>query len=217
MIVWRLARPLLAVSSAPLGGGLGLRSWVVNAEVAADYARRDPDRHLEELSASAGLSGAGVGMLTAASIDELSSAAEEGVEVHATVGIEHPTWAAADGSFPEKRPGRHDQRRRVRARATLRGGTGERRRDPDRGEEPGACSTPACRARAPRATLSASSPRPMGSPQRFCGPRSFWGARLARAAYRAVSAGCAGTVAAKSPRAGIQADRFARRPGTTAS
>ena len=40
VLVWRLARPLLVVSSAPLGGGLGPRSWVVNATVGLDYDRR---------------------------------------------------------------------------------------------------------------------------------------------------------------------------------
>ena len=35
-------------------------------------------------------------MLTAASIDDMREATDTGVDVHATVGIDHPTWAAVD-------------------------------------------------------------------------------------------------------------------------
>lgn len=216
MIVWRLARPLLAVSSAPLGGGLGLRCWVVNAEVAADYARRDPDRHLEELSASAGLSGAGVGMLTAASIDELSSAAEDGLEVHATIGIKHPTWAAATGSFPENGragtinvvafvPERLSEAALVNAVVTLTEAKSQALLDAGVSGT-GTASDAVC-VLAP----------PDGIAQRFCGPRSFWGARLARTAYRGISAGCAGTVAAEVSKGWDPGGPVRGRPGTTAS
>ncbi|MCA1657528.1 MAG: adenosylcobinamide amidohydrolase, partial [Actinobacteria bacterium] len=33
VLVWRLPRPVRAIASAPHGGGLGVRRWVVNAQV----------------------------------------------------------------------------------------------------------------------------------------------------------------------------------------
>ncbi|MGH9004994.1 MAG: adenosylcobinamide amidohydrolase, partial [Acidimicrobiia bacterium] len=56
---------LRVVSSAPWGGGLGLRRFVLNAQVPPGYARRDPDVHLAAIATGLGLAGPGVGMLTA--------------------------------------------------------------------------------------------------------------------------------------------------------
>ena len=36
----------MCLASGPLGGGFGLRTWVMNATVDAGYARMDPDIHL---------------------------------------------------------------------------------------------------------------------------------------------------------------------------
>jgi adenosylcobinamide hydrolase len=68
LLLWRLPAPMRAIASAPHGGGLGLRRWVVNAQVPPSYARRDPDRHLARLAVSLGLPGRGVGLLTAADV-----------------------------------------------------------------------------------------------------------------------------------------------------
>jgi adenosylcobinamide amidohydrolase len=54
----------------------------------------DPAEHLLELAASYGLSGRGVGMLTAASVDRTMVRSDGGVTVSATVGLRVPTWAA---------------------------------------------------------------------------------------------------------------------------
>lgn len=94
-LVWRWPVAVRAVASAPHGGGLGARRWIVNAQVPASYGRRDPDHHLGKLGVSLGLPGRGVGMLTAADVRAVATAEDAGVEVAATVGIEHPTWAAA--------------------------------------------------------------------------------------------------------------------------
>jgi adenosylcobinamide amidohydrolase len=67
-LVWRFPAPLRAVASAPHGGGLGVRRWVVNAQVPMSHGRRDPDNHLRNLAVSLGLPGRGVGMLTAADV-----------------------------------------------------------------------------------------------------------------------------------------------------
>jgi adenosylcobinamide hydrolase len=102
VLVWRLDKPWLALSSAVLGGGLGERHWVVNATVANTYAREDPDRHLAEIAAALGLAGPGLGFLTAVDVHEVEHRADGGVHVSVTTGIgAHPTWAAAPAEVPE--------------------------------------------------------------------------------------------------------------------
>ena len=106
VLVWRFASPMLAISSAPVGGGIGTRSWVVNAQVPRDYTRTDLSAHVGEIATANGCAGDGVGMLTAASVDGVSSASEAGVEAWATVGVRLVTWAAdADDRAFEWTPG----------------------------------------------------------------------------------------------------------------
>ena len=95
VLVWRFDRPLRVAASAPHGGGLATRRWIVNAQVPPSYARRDPDHHLRKLAVSLGLPGHGVGMLTAADVRSFVTTVDEGVEVVATVGLGEPEWAAA--------------------------------------------------------------------------------------------------------------------------
>ena len=94
-LIWRLPRPVRAVSSAPLGGGLGDRSWVLNAQVDLYYARTDPAAHLAAIAADAGAQGPGVGLLTAADLT-VGKGEDGGVRAWATVGVTTPTWAADD-------------------------------------------------------------------------------------------------------------------------
>jgi adenosylcobinamide amidohydrolase len=94
-LAWRLDRPLRAVSTAPVGGGLGERAWVLNVQVPSDYTRRDPAAHVAEVAAAFDLGGEGVGMLTAASVERVAAAEHGDVRVEATVGLSHPVWAAA--------------------------------------------------------------------------------------------------------------------------
>jgi adenosylcobinamide amidohydrolase len=93
--LWRLSSPLLALSSAPYGGGWGMRHWILAAQVAANYSRLDPAGHLAELVGGLALDRPGIGMLTAVDVRLLSSSQEEGIAVAATVGLSHPGWAAA--------------------------------------------------------------------------------------------------------------------------
>ena len=65
---WRPGPGYRMISSGVLGGGIGPREWVLNAQVAAGYARMDPARHLTELAGRFGLTGPGIGMLTAAQV-----------------------------------------------------------------------------------------------------------------------------------------------------
>lgn len=93
-LAWRLSSPALAIASAPLGGGIGRREWVLNAQVADTYARTDLEMHLSKIAAEAGLSGKGIGFLTAADVDRWASGADGDVRAFATVGLRLPTWAA---------------------------------------------------------------------------------------------------------------------------
>jgi adenosylcobinamide amidohydrolase len=106
MACWRPGRGYRMIASSVLGGGIGPRDWVLNAQVPGGYSRMDPAAHLTELAASLHLTGSGVGMLTAAQVADLVQCGEDGVEVMATTGLRVPTWAAApaDAADPELRP-----------------------------------------------------------------------------------------------------------------
>lgn len=96
-LLWECGPGWRAISSAMLGGGIGPVGWVLNAQVAGGYARMDPVAHLLEMAPP----GPGVGMLTAAAVDRFTTAADGGVEVAATIGLRVPTWAAAPEGTPD--------------------------------------------------------------------------------------------------------------------
>lgn len=106
-LVWRLGPGRRMISSGVLGGGLGTREWVINVQVPADYSRRDPVEHLRSIAADLGLRGDGVGLLTAAEVANYTVATDGGVEAATTVGIQVPTWAAVPEGHvdPELPPG----------------------------------------------------------------------------------------------------------------
>jgi adenosylcobinamide amidohydrolase len=106
MALWRPGPGYQMISSSIVGGGLGPREWVLNAQVPSDYDRVDPGVHLAELAADLGLSGPGVGLLTAAQVTEVVQREDSGAHVAATVGLGIPTWAAAppDPSLAPIRP-----------------------------------------------------------------------------------------------------------------
>jgi adenosylcobinamide hydrolase len=105
VLVWRFADPVRCISSGVFGGGLGDRSWLVNAEVDDAY-HLAPAAHLRRIGAELGLAGAGVGLLTAAPVRRFRTGDDAGAECVATVGLSVPTWAAApDGASSAWRPG----------------------------------------------------------------------------------------------------------------
>ena len=188
VLVWRAAAPMRMVASAPHGGGIGVRRWVVNAQVPAGYGRRDPDHHLTKLGVSLGLPGRGVGMLTAADVRAVSPAVDGGVEVAATVGLGHPTWAAApDVAGPVSLvgtvnlvvvlPERLSDAALVNAVATAT--EAKTQALWDAGVAGTGTATDAVCIACPDE----------GPPHAFGGPRSTWGARLARAVHAAVLSG----------------------------
>ncbi|MFE6867230.1 adenosylcobinamide amidohydrolase [Kitasatospora sp. NPDC057692] len=100
LLVWEAGPGWRMVSSAVLGGGIGERGWVVNAQVRAGYDRLDPDRHLAELARAEGLRGPGVGLMTAAEVDDCTWGEDGGAVAVVTTGIGVPTWAAAPAAAP---------------------------------------------------------------------------------------------------------------------
>ena len=188
-LVWQFDAPITVASTAGCGGGVGVRRWVINAQVGHDYARHDLDQHGAELAALQGLTGAGVVMLTAANVRGVQHASRGGVAVSATVGLTHPTWAADDADVPVAAtppgtinlvavlPVRLCEAALLNALTTVTeakvqallvagvAGTGT----------PSDAVTVCCPAEGPA--------------EPFGGPRSPWGAPLARAAYETVLAG----------------------------
>lgn len=188
VLVWRAEGAMRMVASAPHGGGLGTRRWVVNAQVPAAYARRDPDHHLGRLGISLGLPGRGVGMLTAADVRRPSRGHDGGVEVAATVALVHPTWAAATDEVVDHSlvgtinvvailPERLSDAALVNAVATVTEAKAQALWDTD----VAATGTPTD-------AVCVACPDD-GRRHDFGGPRSTWGARLARAVHFAVADG----------------------------
>lgn len=188
VLVWRSGAPMRMAASAPHGGGIGVRRWVVNAQVPPSYGRRDPDHHLARLGVSLGLPGRGVGMLTAADVRRVATVTDSGVEVAATVGLGHPTWAAApDTSGPVSLVGT------INVVAVV----------PERLSDAALVNAVATATEAKAQALWEAGIRGTGTatdaicvacphdgaPHAFGGPRSTWGARLARAVRAAVAAG----------------------------
>ena len=188
--VWRFDEPRLVASSAPHGGGIGPRRWIVNATVPASYGRRDPDRHLGKLGVSLGLPGRGVGMLTAVDVRGLERASADAVDVLASVGLGKPLWAATDESSrtADARqvgtvnvvaflPERLTDAALVNAVATVAEAKAQAMFDLGL-PGTGTATDATCLVCPTEARL-----------HRYGGPRSVWGARLARAVHAAVLAG----------------------------
>jgi len=189
VLVWRLPAPMRAVASAPHGGGVGVRRWVMNAQVPPSYGRRDPDHHLNKLAISLGLPGRGVGMLTAAQVRQARGGFDGGVEVLATVGLSHPILAAAPDD--------------ARAAALVAGTINIVATVPEKLTDAALVNAVATVTEAKTQALLDAGLNATGTATdavcilcpddgrmaTFGGPRSTWGARLARAVHAAVLAG----------------------------
>jgi adenosylcobinamide amidohydrolase len=184
LLTWRLPAPVLAISSAVLGGGIGPCEWIVNATVPMSYGRDDPAVHLAEIAAGLGLSGPGVGLLTGVDVADVVAAADEGVRLWATVGLGAPVQAADQDGAAAPHPGtvnvvawvpqRLGPGALVNAVATVTEAKTQAIRD--LGLAATGTATDAVAILCP----------PAGPAADYAGPRAPWGARLARATYRAV-------------------------------
>ena len=176
------------LSSAPVGGGPGVAEWVLNIGVGSDYDRTDLSDHAGEVAAELHLRGTGVAMFTAVDLSRRQRRSSGGVVVDATVGISHPTWAA--GTSATGTP-------------TV-GGTINLVVQLPVGLDPGAAvnavitsteaKTQALATRGVPGTGTATDAITIVWPaeaaaERFAGPRSPWGTRIAQAVYQAVWAG----------------------------
>ena len=192
MLVWRFDAPVRLISSAPHGGGLRSLprpSWVLNAQVPSDYSRSDPAAHVEEIAAALALDGAGVGMLTAANVRAVQHADDGGVDVAVTVGLGQPTWAAAPETDAAELVGTINvvawipvcmsPTALVNAVATVAEAKAQALFDA------GVAGT----GTATDAVVLACPDGDDRGAEAFGGPRSTWGARLARATHTAVLAG----------------------------
>jgi adenosylcobinamide hydrolase len=189
VLVWKFPAAMRAIASAPHGGGLGVRRWVLNAQVPASYGRRDPDHHLHKLAVSLGLAGRGIGMLTAAAVRQARSGCDGGVEVLATVGLGHPILAAA----PEEAGAAHLVAGTINVVAVV----------PERLSDAALVNAVTTVTEAKTQGLLDAGVRGTGTAtdavcilcpddgraSSFGGPRSTWGSRLARAVHAAVLAG----------------------------
>lgn len=181
-------------STASAGGGLGLRQWVINAQVAHDYSRRDQHAHAAELAAAMQLPGSGVVMFTAADVCPDRQAHDGGVAVYATVGLTHPTWAADAEPLPA-----------VTAPGTINIVAVVPVRLSEAAMLNALCTATEAKTQALLAAHIEGTGTPSdavtivcpqdGAPVPFAGPRSTWGARLARAVHRAVLDGASSPTA----------------------
>lgn len=188
-LLWRAGAGWRMISSAVLGGGLGERAWVLNAQVAHGYRRTDPHRHLADLARSAGVSGPGVGVMTAADIRGCRRAHDGGVEAVVTAGIAVRGWAAvpAEGLTTADQPGTINiivalpvpltDAALVNAVATAT----EAKVQALLGAGYDCSGTPT-----DAVCVAARTPDAAQDVQAFAGPRSLWGARVARAVHAAV-------------------------------
>lgn len=191
-LLWRAGPGWRMLSSAILGGGLGNRTWVLNAQVPPGYARMDPAAHLEEIAAPHGLTGPGVGLLTAADVAAYTTGTDHGVHAWVTTGIGIPTWAAAPDEAPvgPPRPGTINivvavpaplgAAALVNALATATEAKVQALFE---------TGYPCTGTPSDAVCVAARVPRPGEEPELFGGPRSRWGARLARAVHTAVGRG----------------------------
>lgn len=189
--MWRLGSGWRVCGSAVLGGGIGPRAWILNAQVPGGYPRLDPDRHLAGIAASEGLTGPGAGLMTAADVSAYAVAADGGVHATATCGLGVRGWAAAppEESVVPPRPGTVNivvtvpvplsDAALVNAVATATEAKVQALLDAGLD-----CSG------TPTDAVCVAAPVPGSEPvQPFAGPRSTWGSRLARAVHGAVLEG----------------------------
>jgi adenosylcobinamide amidohydrolase len=189
VLLWRFETARAALSSSAVGGGWGSIDWVIAIGVDLDYDRTDLDRHAAEVAAAVEAQVAGATLFTAVDVGDVCHGLCAGVRVDATVGVTQPTWAAADegGAASNPRPGT------VNVVAQL----------PVALEPAAAVNAVVTITEAKSQGLfeagvdgtgTASDAvvvcwPPDGAPEPFAGPRSTWGARLARATHAAVAAG----------------------------
>lgn len=153
-----------------------------------EYDRIDLDAHLAEIADELGVSGSGVGLLTAVDVAHVRRHECDGVVADATVGVSKPTWAADPaGSFTPWSPGTINivvqspvvlsESAAVNAIMTITEAKVQALFE---------CNIPGTGTASDAVVLTWPAE---GESQSFGGPRSEWGARIAQSTYGAVKAG----------------------------
>lgn len=188
-LLWAPGPGRRMISSAVLGGGIGERAWVLNAQVSHGYRRTDPDRHLAGLASAAGAEGPGVGLMTAADVSAYAHGHDEGADAFVTAGVDVRGWAAVPGTGRggPQAPGTINivaavpvplsDSALVNAVATAT--EAKVQALVEAGLDCSGTPTDAV-------CVMAGTPVPGEETYAFAGPRSLWGARLARAVHHAV-------------------------------
>lgn len=185
-LVWTLEPPRVAIASTVLGGGIGPCRFVVNAQVPPDFATADAGTYLHRAAAELGCEENVVGFLTAAAVDAVATGTDGGVEAYATVGLNHPSWAAATAATSAPIgtinvvaavPARLSEGALVNAVMTVTEAKVQALQDA--GVSASGTPTDAV------CVLAECD----GPNEPYGGPRSRWGSRLARAVHEAVLAG----------------------------
>jgi adenosylcobinamide hydrolase len=192
LVVWSAHTPRRTLSSAVLGGGTDVAAWVLNATVRRGYDRPDPAEHLAALAVEIGLTGRGVGMMTAVDVNDLVMRSDGGVVAWATVGVETAQWAAAPSPAWHQTPSEVgtinilvelpvalSPAAMVNAVATATEAKAQAM------FERGLAGTGT-----PTDAICVSTPLD-GPVEDYAGPRSIWGARIARSVHAAVAEGLA--------------------------
>ena len=196
VLVWAPGPGWRAVSTGIVGGGLGPRAWWLDAQVDKEYFHPDPVAHAREIARGLGLDpDAGVAMLTAADVSRWTQADDEGVTVAATVGLGLPVRAAVppevaarEGAEPAGTinvlvlvPAPLSDAALVNAVVTV---------TEAKAQALAEAGLPATGTSSDAVCVAC--PQPRGAePEPYGGPRSLWGARIARAVHRAVAEGTA--------------------------
>jgi adenosylcobinamide amidohydrolase len=194
MALWRPGPGYRMIATGVLGGGLGPREWVLNAQVAGAYARTDPGEHLRELARGLHLTGPGIGLLTAAQVTDLVQREDGEVHAAATAGLRVPTWAAAPPGHPDPElapPGTINiivvlpvpLTDAAFVNAVITATEAKTQAMWEAGFAGTGTATDA---------LCVAAPARAEREEEFTGPRSLWGARIARAVHAAVRDGAVG-------------------------
>ena len=188
VIVWRFPEPVFILSSAPVGGGLSVVNWICNVGVTSTFCDPGIDHHAHQVADALDLDGGGATFFTAADVRLAQHATVGGVAVDATVGVTRATWAAdTEEAWVPWSPGTINMVVQVpvplEPSAAVNAVITATEAKVQAFIEAGVPGTDT----ATDAVAICWPPGPDSAP--YGGPRSPWGARLARAAHAAVAAG----------------------------
>jgi adenosylcobinamide amidohydrolase len=187
-LLWELAMPRRCVATAVVGGGIGNRGWIANVNVPLGYDHPDPSQHATELAAALGCSGPGCCLLTGVDVRGVTVGEDAGVEAFATVGPDSVGWAADEGAtWTEWRPDTINCIVFVPARLTEAALVNlVMTASEAKAQALFECRIPGTGTPSDAIVVCTESGHVTEASQWYGGPRSYWGARVARAVHRAV-------------------------------